>query len=391
MSGRAGGLATATAGACALALAMGIGRFAYTPMLPAMLEESSLGLSAAGLVASANFLGYLIGALLATRALFARRRTGWLRAGLALSALTTAAMALDIGASGWASVRLASGVASAFVLVFTSAIVFEIAAREGRPMLGSLLYAGVGVGIAASALLVFAGREAGWSAARLWWALAGLSALLALAPWRVLDRPPGTAPPPHADAARGVADRRALARLVWSYGCLGFGYVITATFIVVMVRRMPDARALEFWTWAVVGLAGAPSNWAWAKVAARTGPYAAIVAAFVLEAAGVALAAAGHGAAALLVGAALLGGTFMAITALGLATARELAPDRPDQTIARMTVAFSLGQIAGPAVGGWLAERSGSFAAPSWLAAAVLLVGAALAAAAARDGRPALR
>lgn len=391
MSGRAGGLAAATAGACALALAMGIGRFAYTPMLPAMLEESSLGLSAAGLVASANFLGYLIGALLATRALFARRRTGWLRAGLALSALTTAAMALDIGASGWASVRLASGVASAFVLVFTSAIVFEIAAREGRPMLGSLLYAGVGVGIAASALLVFAGREAGWSAAQLWWALAGLSALLALAPWRVLDRPPGTAPPPHADAARGVADRRALARLVWSYGCLGFGYVITATFIVVMVRRMPDARALEFWTWAVVGLAGAPSNWAWAKVAARTGPYAAIVAAFVLEAAGVALAAPGHGAAALLVGAALLGGTFMAITALGLATARQLAPDRPDQTIARMTVAFSLGQIAGPAVGGWLAERSGSFAAPSWLAAAVLLVGAALAAAAGRDGRPGLR
>ena len=388
MSGRAGGLAAATAGACALALAMGIGRFAYTPMLPAMLEESSLGLSAAGLVASANFLGYLIGALLATRALFARRRTGWLRAGLALSALTTAAMALDIGASGWASVRLASGVASAFVLVFTSAIVFEIAAREGRPMLGSLLYAGVGVGIAASALLVFAGREAGWSAARLWWALAGLSALLALAPWRVLDRSPGTAPPPHADAARGVADRRALARLVWSYGCLGFGYVITATFIVVMVRRMPDARALEFWTWAVVGLAGAPSNWAWAKVAARTGPYAAIVAAFVLEAAGVALAAAGRGAAALLVGAALLGGTFMAITALGLATARELAPDRPDQTIARMTVAFSLGQIAGPAVGGWLAERSGSFAAPSWLAAAVLLLGAALAAAAGRGGRP---
>jgi predicted MFS family arabinose efflux permease len=391
MSGRAGGLAAAGAGACGLALAMGIGRFAYTPMLPAMLEESSLGLSAAGLVASANFLGYLIGALLATRACFARRRTGWLRAGLALSALTTAAMALDIGASGWASVRLASGIASAFVLVFTSGIVFEIAAREGRPMLGSLLYAGVGLGIAASALLVFAGREAGWSAARLWWALAGLSALLALAPWRVLDRPPAAATPPHADAARGGADRRALARLVWSYGCLGFGYVITATFIVVMVRRMPDARALEFWTWAVVGLAGAPSNWAWAKVAARTGPYAAIVAAFVLEAAGVALAAAGRGAAALLVGAALLGGTFMAITALGLATARELAPDRPDQTIARMTVAFSLGQIAGPAVGGWLAERSGSFAAPSWLAAAVLLVGAALAAAAARSGRPALR
>ena len=380
------GLGVASAGACALAMAMGIGRFAYTPMLPPMLEESGIGLSAAGLIASANFLGYLVGALLATHAAFARRRVAWLRIGLAASAFTTAAMALDVGAGGWAAVRLASGIASAFVLVFTSAVVFEVIAREGRPMLGSLLYAGVGVGIAASALLVYVGLEAGASAALLWWLLAGLSVLLAIAPWRSLDRPPGVVTPPHADPGRSAAQRRALSRLVWSYGCLGFGYVITATFLVVMVRRLPDARALEFWTWAVVGLAGAPSNWLWAKVAARTGSYAAIVAAFALEAIGVALAAAGQGPAALLVGAALLGGTFMAITALGLATARELAPDRPDQTIARMTVAFSLGQIAGPAMGGWLAERSGSFAAPSWLAAAVLLVGAALAAAAARDG-----
>lgn len=381
------GLAAASAGACALAMAMGVGRFAYTPMLPPMLDESGLGLSAAGLIASANFLGYLLGALLATRAAFARRRVDWLRAGLAASVLTTAAMALDVGAGGWAAVRLVSGVASAFVLVFTSAVVFEIAAREGRPMLGGLLYAGVGFGIAASALLVYAGREAGSSAASLWWALAGLSVLLAIVPWRLLDRPAGATPAPHTDPGRSAADQRALSRLVWSYGCLGFGYVITATFLVVMVRRLPDARALEFWTWAVVGLAGAPSNWLWARVAARTGSYTAIVAAFVLEAIGVTLAAVGQGPAALLVGAALLGGTFLAITALGLATARELAPDRPDQTIARMTVAFSLGQIVGPAVGGWLAERSGSFAAPSWLAAAVLLAGAALAASAGRNGR----
>lgn len=387
MTTSSNGLVAASAGFCALALAMGIGRFAYTPMLPPMLDEAGLTLSAAGLVASSNFFGYLIGALLATRAVFARHRVGWLRAGLVLSVLTTAAMALDIGAPGWGAVRLASGIASAFVLVFTSAIVFEFAAREGRPMLGSLLYAGVGAGIALSALLVFVGRGAGWSAALLWWALAGLAALLAVSPWHRLDRPPSPAPPPRAGHGRGRADRRALNRLVWSYGCLGFGYVITATFLVVMVRRMPDARLLEFWTWAVVGLAGAPSNWLWAKIAARTGVYTAIVAAFVLEAIGVALAAVGQGAAALLVGAALLGGTFMAITALGLGTARELAPDRPDQTIARMTVAFSVGQIVGPAIGGWLAERTGSFTAPSWMAAAVLLLGAALAAAAARSGR----
>lgn len=387
MTSPATGLAAAGAGFCALALAMGIGRFAYTPMLPPMLDESGLTLSAAGLVASSNFLGYLIGALLATRAVFARRRVAWLRAGLATSVVTTAAMALDVGAAGWGSVRLVAGIASAFVLVFSSAIVFELAAREGRPMLGSLLFAGVGGGIALSSLLVFAGRDAGWSAALLWWALAGLAALLAIPAWRRLDRPPGAPARRSADAAVADRNRRALARLVWSYGCLGFGYVITATFIVVMARRMPDARLMEFWAWMVVGLAGAPSNWLWARVASRTGAYAAIVAGFALEAVGVAMVAHGQGPFALLVGAALLGGTFMAITALGLNLARELAPHRPDQTIARMTVAFSIGQIVGPAIGGWLAERSGSFVAPSWMAAAVLVAGAALAASAGRGAR----
>ena len=175
---------------------------------------------------------------------------------------------------------------------------------------------------------------------------------------------------------------RALRRLTLAYGCLGFGYVITATFIVVMVRRLPDAPTWEFWTWMTVGLAGAPSNWFWAKIAARVGTYRAIVAAFVIEAIGVALAALGSGPAAILVGAVMLGGTFMAITALGLAAGRQLAPDRPDQTIASMTAAFGFGQIIGPAIGGWMAERSSSFVSASWLAVAVLLVGAALTASA---------
>lgn len=379
------GTIEAIAGFLALALAMGVGRFAYTPMLPPMLDGSSLTLSGAGFVASANFAGYLVGALLATRSVIARRRVFWLRVGLAATVVTTAAMAIDAGAWTWAIVRFIAGIASAFVLVFASAVVFASAAREGRPMLGALLYAGVGLGIVTSTLLIDFGRDAGWSFSLLWTSLAGLALLFAIAPWRELVAPPLPAPALTRSAAGASADRRELDRLVWSYGCLGFGYVITATFIVVIARALPDARTVELWTWMIVGIAGAPSNWFWTRVAQRVGVYRAIVAAFVLEAIGVALVAIGQHAIALYVGAALLGGTFMAITALGLAQARSLAPDRPDETIARMTVAFSIGQIVGPAIGGWMAERSGSFVAPSWIAVVVLLVGAGLAA---RNFRP---
>lgn len=381
------GTIEAIAGLFALALAMGVGRFAYTPMLPPMLDGSTLSLAGAGFVASANFAGYLAGALLATWSAVARRRVFWLRAGLAVTVVTTAAMAIDAGPVAWAVVRFVAGVASAFVLVFASAVVFASAAREGRPMLGAVLYAGVGLGIVTSTMLIDFGRDAGWGFQALWAALAGLALVFAVVPWRALVAPPPAAPAAAAaarSAARVSADRRELDRLVWSYGCLGFGYVITATFIVVIARALPDARTVEFWTWMIVGIAGAPSNWFWTRVAQRVGVYRAIVAAFLLEAIGVALVAIGQHAIALYVGAALLGGTFMAITALGLATARALAPERPDQTIARMTVAFSVGQIVGPAIAGWLAERTGSFAAPSWLAVAALLAGATLATLAAR-------
>jgi branched-subunit amino acid ABC-type transport system permease component len=202
-------------------------------------------------------------------------------------------MALEAGTAGWAALRFAAGAASAFVLVYTSGMIFEVAARNARPMLGSLVYSGVGVGIALTALVVYAGRSAGLDAPSLWLAMGAIAAALALAPWRSLTlatpgRPGGdgsgaAAPPPGAAAA--------LRRLIVAYACLGFGYVITATFIVVMVRRLPNAPVWEFWAWMTVGLAGAPSNWLWARLAARVGPYRAIVAAFVHFAIGVALAA----------------------------------------------------------------------------------------------------
>ncbi|MFA7666315.1 MAG: YbfB/YjiJ family MFS transporter [Burkholderiaceae bacterium] len=380
-------LAQALAGACTLALVMGIGRFAYTPMLPPMLEGGGLSLAGAGIVASANFLGYLAGALLATQARFVAHRVRGLRIGIVISILSTAAMAIAAGTAGWALLRFVAGMASAFVLVYASGMILDLAARTARPMLGSMLYSGVGAGIAMSALLVFAGRSAGLGAGPLWLLTGALAALLAIPPWqRLTDAGSDPAVVARQQPAPAGASP-AMRRLIAGYGCLGFGYVITATFIVVMVRRLPDAATWELWVWLTVGLAGAPSNWLWARIAARTGPYRAIVAAFILEAIGVALAAVGSSPATILVGAVLLGGTFMAISALGLAAARELAPGRSDQTIAKMTVAFSVGQIAGPALGGWLAERSGDFVSASWLAVAALLLGAALTASAGRHLR----
>src|SRR3954453_20504190 len=81
---------TAVGGLIALAAALGIGRFVYTPILPPMTEALGLGPSAAGMIASANFLGYLLGAVLAAWPRLPGSRRAWLVGCLLLSAVTTA-------------------------------------------------------------------------------------------------------------------------------------------------------------------------------------------------------------------------------------------------------------------------------------------------------------
>jgi len=141
----------------------------------------------------------------------------------------------------------------------------------------------------------------------------------------------------------------------------------------VIMRGNPDWQAYEMLVWLLVGLAAAPSNLLWMRVAARLGPWRTMTLAYLLEAIGVAAAVTGNSLSMILLGALLLGGTFMGITALGLTTARSLSQRASGPVIARMTAAFGLGQIVGPAFGGWLAEQSGGFAWPSAFAALALL------------------
>lgn len=399
-----GPLATVLGGASALVAAMGIGRFAYTPLLPYMQRDSGLTIAAAGYLASANFLGYLAGALLAM-GVRRERRGAWFAVGLATSVLTT--LAMSVTDSPWllGLIRTASGIASAWVLIHGSAIVLDALARAGRPTLFSVLYAGVGVGIAGSAGIVEWMSRAQAGAGAMWLAIGVAAAVFALPGILVRDPPairgpapvgtasgrtaldaPASAARDHAPPALAAAgERRALAWLTLAYGCLGFGYVITATFLVVILRGRAEWRAYEMLAWMCVGLAGAPSNYVWMRIAQRVDPYRAMIAAYVLEAIGVLAAVSGASLGLVMLGAVLLGGTFMGITALGITTGRLLARGDSGPIVGRMTAAFGFGQIVGPALGGWLAERTGSFTWPSLLAAATLVAAAAMVAQARRE------
>ncbi len=369
-------LLLAFGGLLALAAAIGIGRFIYTPILPFMAEALALSKSEAGLIASANFLGYLLGALLAALPGIPGSRRGWLLAALAVSALTTGAMALTTAMPVFLLLRLAGGMASAFVMVYASALVLERLAAGGRGGLSALHFAGVGAGIAVSAVAVTLVSAFGGGWPEQWWAGAGLSLAALLFVVRAVPRETGHAPA----AARPDAGRRrpGLVRLVAAYGLFGFGYVITATFLVDIVRAAPELRVVEPVAWLLVGLTAAPSVAFWTWASNRLGLYRAFALACLVEAAGVAASVISTEPLALALAAALLGGTFMGLTALGLVGARRLAGGDPRRILAAMTAAFGFGQIVGPALAGLAYDATGSFQLPSLAAALALLLAAAL-------------
>jgi predicted MFS family arabinose efflux permease len=378
MSAHATPTSVALGGMLALAAGMGIGRFVYTPILPDMAAALGLSKSAAGLIASANFLGYLAGALLAAlRHLPGGRRT-WFLGGLAASAATTAAMALADTMPAFLLLRFIGGVASAFVLVLGSALVLDQLALLHRPARAALHFAGVGVGIAASSVLVDALHASGADWRALWLASGAVAALaLPLAAWLV----PDAAGAPASQPIQSIRERlpRGLGALTLCHGLFGFGYVVTATFLVAIVRAAPQARALEAVVWLVVGLAAAPSTAVWGRIAARTGPLRAYAVACLLEAIGIAAGGLWSTPTAALLSAFLLGGTFMGITALGFAAARALGPQHQRRSFALITAGFGLGQIAGPIMAGILLDRTHSFAAPSLRAAGTVAIAATIA------------
>ena len=370
---------SAVDGALALAAAMGVGRFAYTALLPPTQRALAMGDGLAGALASVNLAGYLAGVLAARQIASSPARSPALRLGLAVTAAATLLGALTTSPAAWGVLRAAAGVASGLVFVLASAAALEIDAPPGK------LYGGVGFGIALTgAVAALAPPEAGFGPP---WLLLGIAAAAMGVPaWSHL------APlvPRDARASGPLGDPASLGfglgRLSAAYFLEGLGYIVSGTFAVAAVRRTPGLEALAPWSWVLTGLAAAPSALLWSAVARRAGIRRALVLAHLGQAVGMALPSLSSSATAALAGAALFGGTFIGITALAMSAARVLAPASPGRLVGTLTAIYGVGQIIGPLAAGALSQRLGD-PRPAVLGAAtaVALGGLLLVPAASRD------
>ncbi|OBZ93339.1 MFS transporter [Pararhizobium polonicum] len=359
---------------------MGFGRFSYTPILPGMMTDLGLTPANAGLIAAANFIGYLLGAIAAGYGWAAGRERAIALSALAATAALLLAMGLTSSLLLFSLIRFLAGVASAFTMIFTSAIVLSRGMAAGNPHVQSVHFGGVGMGIALSSLMVFLlpaggfGLFASWQAA---WFGGAVIACLGTVIVAVL-LPEGPAAGKSGEAEKPLVWTRPLVVVTLTYGLFGFGYIITATFLVAMARQGASDHTVEFLAWFITGLSAAVSVHIWRRAVPRLGIVGVYLAGLLVEAIGLVLTVSLPSPYAPLIGGLLLGLTFIMVTAYGLQIGRALAPASPRKALAFMTAAFGVGQIAGPLVAGWLAQGSGSFTASTLLAAGVLLFCAAL-------------
>ena len=359
----------ALAGLAALAVAMGIGRFAFTPLLPMMQADAGLTLAGGGWLASANYAGYLAGAL-STAAVRLPARIAILGS-LAAITLTTAAMGLWSGFAAWAALRFAAGIASAWMVIHLSAWVLARFNQLGRPGLAGVVYAGVGTGIAAAGLVCLALMARGVASREAWLALGALSLAVTVLLWPAFDR---------ADAvpARGEGNgwRRQWWALVLAYGTFGFGYIVPATFLPAMARLLVDDPSVFGWAWPAFGAAAALSTLAAGPLVKRFGNRRLWIGAQLAMALGVAAPVLLPGLAGILASALLVGGTFMVVTMAGLGEAQAAAGPHAARLMAALTAAFATGQIAGPVVVSLIVQAGGAFYAGLLLASFALAAGA---------------
>jgi predicted MFS family arabinose efflux permease len=377
----------------ALAVAMGIGRFAFTPLLPMMLADGVVDLPTASWLASANYLGYLLGALLCTFQPWLWRMLGIVTpvnspalvlAGLVATALLTLGMALD-WPDGWPALRFAAGVASAFVFIHTSSWCLTRLSHLGLPALGALVYAGPGGGIVLTGLA--ATLMVAWhGSATLGWLIFGLlAAVLTAAIWPVLatrDASDAAAPQTgSAPASEGQPPHGPeVAMLALAYGLAGFGYIITATFLPVIARQsLADSAWLDLF-WPILGAGTILGVMIASRLRSLGDQRLRLAACYLVQALGIATSLWSPTLAGFAIGSLLLGLPFTAITFFALQEVRRMRPSAPSGLMGLITAMYGLGQIVGPPLAAALVARSPhpaeGFALSLEIAAGALVLGA---------------
>ncbi len=361
----------ALVGLVSLALAMGIGRFAFTPLLPMMREDGLVSIADGGLLASVHFLGYWLGAVIAAKVSLPPKTM--LRLSLLVIGVGTLGMGVTDDFTVWLILRWLNGVCSVWVLLLVSNYYVKHLADYGRAEYQGWVFSGVGAGILIAGLgcLVFMVSQIGSS---LSWQIMGAISLIAICAVCLNlgpEIPAVRLVVHHRESQRSPLDWR----IVVAYGAMGIGYIIPATYLPVMAREIVQSPLIFGWSWPVFGAAAFVSTLLAARFQKRYSNRQIWAASQVVMAIGLLLPVIYPHILTIITAGLSVGGTFMIITMTGMKEAHRIAPPGDVMRhIAVMTASFATGQMIGPVFASSVYGLTQSFAVSLIIASATLII-----------------
>lgn len=362
----------AALGLAGLASGMGIGRFALTPLLPLMQQGSSISLEQGAWLAAANYVGYLLGAVVLILMPISASRAA--RSGLVVVSVLTLSMGFPVSLFVALLLRLGTGIASAFVLVGVSAWTLSALAERQRPSITGWVFAGVGVGIAVAGLVGLVAGQQSDGAETSWLILGVLASIVAIVAWKPLATSASLSP----SRAEGVV--ATLTRDHWNlvgyYGAFGLGYIIPATFLPALARVLVNDPSIFGLVWPVFGAAAALSTVITSHLFGNVSPIRIWAYGHLVMAIGVLMPSISLSLWTISLSALCVGGTFMVVTMAGMQTAQAAASTTGPRLISVMTASFAAGQILGPIAVSAFAGSPSAIRTASFGATLVLLTSA---------------
>lgn len=362
-------------GIAALTIAVGIGRFSYTPILPYMISELNLTTTEAGLIASSNYLGYLLGSLIPIFPQFPKNIRSIFIYSIFISIISLFAMGLTNIFEVFILIRFIHGIFSAFVLILGTSLIVSQVQKKGKIFLGTAHFSGVGLGMALSAIVVSYLGFLNFTWDELWFSIGILAIMLS---FQIIKFTPIQKAEVKYNLKSKNKTSLGFSLITISYGLYGFGYVAFGTFISTMSRLTPGLEKTEPFVWFVVGVTGIPSVFFWNWFGSKIGNDIGLFLANLILGLGVLFSVLINNELGIFISCILFGLSFVPITSMCLLEGQKRFSGSFIVSTAILTFSFSIGQMIGPYLSGLLTDYYNSFFFSMIISGIVLIFGSFL-------------
>ena len=362
-------------GIAALTIAVGIGRFSYTPILPYMISELNLTTTEAGLIASSNYLGYLLGSLIPIFPQFPKNIRSIFIYSIFISIISLFAMGLTNTFEVFILIRFIHGIFSAFVLILGTSLIVSHVQKKGKIFLGTAHFSGVGLGMALSAIVVSYLGFLNFTWDELWFSIGILAIMLS---FQIIKFTPIQKAEVKYNFKSKNKTSLGFSLITISYGLYGFGYVAFGTFISTMSRLTPGLEKTEPYVWFVVGVTGIPSVFFWNWFGSKIGNDIGLFLANLILGLGVLFSVLINNEFGIFISCILFGLSFVPITSMCLLEGQKRFSGSFIVSTAILTFSFSIGQMIGPYLSGLLTDYYNSFFFSMIISGIVLIFGSLL-------------